>query len=62
MRLREYLEVTGRKAGDFAADLSVAENTVRRWLAGTRTPDPAMMRTIHAVTKGAVQPNDLVLR
>lgn len=62
MKLREYLDATGRKAGDLAADLNVAENTVRRWLAGTRTPDPEMMRTIHAATKGLVQPNDLVLR
>lgn len=62
MKLREYLDATGRKVGDLAADLSVADNTVRRWIAGTRTPTPKEMRAIYAATKGLVQPNDLVLQ
>lgn len=62
MKLREYLDATGKKAAHFAADLGVADNTVRRWLSGARTPTPEQMRAIYAATKGLVQPNDLVLQ
>jgi hypothetical protein len=62
MRLRDYLDATGRRPAELAADLRVADNTVRRWLAGTRTPSPDQMRAIHDLTKGLVQPNDWVLQ
>lgn len=61
MRLKEYLDATGKKTAQFAEDLGVADNTVRRWLNGTRTPSPDQMRAIYRATKGLVQPNDLVL-
>lgn len=61
MKLREYLDATGRRPAELAEDLAVADNTVRRWLAGTRTPNPDQMRAIHAHTKGLVQPNDWIL-
>lgn len=62
MTLREYLDATGAKVAQIAADLNVAENTVRRWLNRTRTPSPDQMRAIHTATKGLVTPNDWVLR
>jgi DNA-binding transcriptional regulator YdaS (Cro superfamily) len=62
MTLRDYLDATGRKPADFAFDLAVADNTVRRWLSGTRTPSPGQMRAIHDLTKGLVQPNDWILQ
>lgn len=61
MQLSDYLRETGQKPGDFADKIGVAGNSVRRWIAGTRTPDPDMMRVIHAATKGAVRPDDFVL-
>lgn len=62
MKLREYLDATSTKVAQLAKDLGVADNTVRRWLRGTRTPTADQMRAIHAHTKGLVQPNDWVLR
>ena len=61
MTLREYLTATGKRASEFAADLGVADNTVRRWMAKTRTPTPDQMRAVYEATKGLVQPNDWVL-
>ena len=61
MTLREYLTATGKRAAQMAEELGVADNTVRRWLSGARTPTPEQMRVIHAHTKGLVQPNDWVL-
>jgi transcriptional regulator with XRE-family HTH domain len=61
MRLKEYLDATGKKTAHFADDLGVADNTVRRWLNGTRTPSVDQMRAIYQATRGLVQPNDLVL-
>lgn len=61
MKLREYLDATGRRPAEFAADLGVADNTVRRWLSKIRTPNPDQMRAIHDLTKGLVQPNDWIL-
>jgi DNA-binding transcriptional regulator YdaS (Cro superfamily) len=62
MKLTEYLEATGKRTAHFAEDLGVADNTVRRWIKGTRTPNPEQMRAIYRTTKGLVQPNDLVLQ
>ncbi|MEY4863774.1 MAG: putative antitoxin of bacterial toxin-antitoxin system, YdaS/YdaT [Pseudomonadota bacterium] len=62
MKLRDYLDATDRRAAQFAEDLGVADNTVRRWLNGTRTPSVEQMRAIYQATRGLVQPNDLVLQ
>jgi DNA-binding transcriptional regulator YdaS (Cro superfamily) len=61
MKLADYMKETGKKPVDIAEEIGVAENSVRRWVAGSRTPDPAMMRAVYAATKGAVRPDDFVL-
>lgn len=62
MKLREYLDATQTRAAQFAEILGVADNTVRRWMNGARTPTPDQMRAVYAATKGLVTPNDWVLR
>ena len=62
MKLKEYLEATDQRVAAFAATLGVADNTIRRWLKGQRTPTPDQMRAVFAATKGLVTPNDWVLR
>lgn len=62
MTLRDYLDATGRKPSDFATDIGVADNTVRRWLSKIRTPSPDQMRAIHDATKGLVRPDDWILQ
>lgn len=61
MKLAEYLEATGAKVAAFAEQVGVSDTSVYRWINRTRTPTPEQMRVIYRVTKGLVQPNDLVL-
>ncbi len=58
MKLGRYLRSKGIEPDDFAFELDVACETVRRYVAGTRVPVPTVMRRIVTLTGGAVTPND----
>ncbi len=62
MKLADYLDWKGVPAGDFARRIGVNEReSVRRYIAGTRIPAPAVMRKIMAETDGAVTANDFFI-
>lgn len=59
MTLGDYLAVNEITPADFARSIAVNEReSVRRYLNGSRTPNPKIMRRIYAVTKGQVTAND----
>lgn len=58
MELTEYLSTRDQSQRDFAAEIGVAHETVNRWIKGHRSPRPAMLRRIAAVTGGAVREAD----
>lgn len=60
MRLSQYLSVTETPVKDFALKVGVTPEAVRLYLAGKRTPRPAIMRAIREATSGAVEPNDFL--
>jgi transcriptional regulator with XRE-family HTH domain len=58
MQLERYLEVRGIPVADFAMSVGVAEQTIYRYLQGTRFPRPDVMRKITKATSGKVAPSD----
>lgn len=58
MKLANYLIESGLSQRDFAAKVGVTSESVRLYLAGLRTPRPALMKKITEETKGAVTAND----
>lgn len=57
MRLQEYLASTSTSRADFALQIGVSVETVRRYLNG-RVPDSRIMAQIIEATSGKVTAND----
>jgi transcriptional regulator with XRE-family HTH domain len=58
MKLSEYLERTSTSRRDFAETIGVSEETVRRYIVGTRIPEKEKMEKIAEVTALQVTAND----
>jgi transcriptional regulator with XRE-family HTH domain len=61
MKLVDYLRVNQITQAEFAARIGTTAATVNRIVRGKVTPRRALMTTICEVTKGEVQPLDLLL-
>ena len=57
MRLQEYLTHTATSRADFAQQIGVSVESVRRYLIG-RIPEPPVMEKIIEATEGKVTAND----
>lgn len=57
MRLEEYLTVNHVSRADFAVQIEVSVESVRRYLNG-RVPEPSVMCKIIEATRGQVSAND----
>jgi transcriptional regulator with XRE-family HTH domain len=60
MDLKAYLDARGLSDTQFAVEIGVSLEAVRRYRQGARFPKPSVMRRIMEVTKGAVTPNDFL--
>jgi putative transcriptional regulator len=60
MRLQEYLTKTSTSRADFALQIGVSAETVRRYLSGQRFPDWSVVHKIVEATKGEVTANDFL--
>ena len=58
MHLRDYLTEKGLTPAEFAAEIRVHHDAVRKWMRGERTPRPRQMLAINRATQGRVTPND----
>ncbi len=58
MNLKSYLDVKSITYSAFARQIGTSAEAVRRYAERARVPTQDVMRRIHAVTEGAVQPND----
>lgn len=58
MTLQDYLKEAAQSRADFARQIDVSQETVRRYLAGTRMPDKRRMEKIALVTGSKVTAND----
>lgn len=58
MKLNEYVDTHEIKRASLAEQLGVSYETVRRYLAGERIPDPRIMHKIAKLTDGEVTAND----
>ena len=58
MTLKEYLIEAAITRADFARQINVSQETVRRYLDGTRTPDKRRMELIALATGCKVTAND----
>lgn len=59
MQLTQYLRDNRLTLAQFASAIGVANaGVVAKYVDGSRTPRPAIMREIARVTNGLVQPND----
>lgn len=58
MQLKDYLLLIGATERAFAEAIGVSQQAVSRYVSGARTPRPAVMMKIHAVTGGRVAPSD----
>lgn len=58
MQLKDYLLLIGATERAFAEAIGVSQQAVSRYVSGARTPRPAVMVKIHAVTGGRVAPSD----
>jgi transcriptional regulator with XRE-family HTH domain len=58
MRLDEYLTQTSASRAEFAQEIGVSVESVRRYLAGERIPDREIMVKIALATDGQVTAND----
>lgn len=58
MRLQEYLAVTSTSRADFAQQIGVSVESVRRYLNEGRIPEPSVMSKIIEATEGKVSAND----
>jgi transcriptional regulator with XRE-family HTH domain len=57
MRLQEYLAIHRVSRADFAQQIGVSVESVRRYLTG-RVPEPSVMEKIIEETEGKVTAND----
>ena len=60
MKLSEFLRRSGRSLGDFALEIGVSYEAVRRYARGERIPAPPIMRRIYEATGGFVTPADFL--
>lgn len=58
MHLRDYLTEKDLTPAEFAAEIRVHHDAVRKWLRGQRTPRPRQMQAIRRATRGMVTPGD----
>jgi transcriptional regulator with XRE-family HTH domain len=58
MTLKEYLAEAAVSRADFARQIDVSQETVRRYLIGTRIPDKHVMERIALATGCKVTAND----
>ena len=58
MKLKEWIEKSGKTMKEFADDLKSNYEDVRRYCAGEVIPRPDRMAKIVEITNGEVQPND----
>jgi transcriptional regulator with XRE-family HTH domain len=58
MTLTEYLKETSTARADFARQIGVSPETVRRYLSGERIPDQERMLKIAAITGCKVTADD----
>lgn len=58
MTLQDYLKEAALSRAAFARQLGVSQETVRRYLAGTRIPDRQIMERIALQTGSRVTAND----
>lgn len=63
MRLREWLDSSGKSPEWLASELGVSENTVRRWISGRHRPrNPEHIARIEALSDKQVTYRDVVFR
>lgn len=60
MQLQQYLETTQTSRAQFASEIGVSVETVRRYLSGERFPDWSVIPRIIAATNGNVTANDFI--
>ena len=60
MKLSEWFERTGRKKGDFAAEIGVTPQMISAYCSGAIWPSKDRMREISRRTEGAVTADDFV--
>lgn len=60
MTLQEYLDAKDLTPIQFAAQVGVTDESIRRYVRGVRLPSPEMMRRIARKTRGEVMPNDFL--
>lgn len=58
MKLKEYLDQSGRRYGHFADEIGVDAVTLSRWISGVHKPSDFNMDKITLATKGAVVRED----
>ena len=58
MQLKTYMEKNKWTVLGFAKALGVARYTLQRYLHQGRLPPPKVLEKLHALTNGAVSPND----
>ena len=58
MQLNEWIEINNKSMKQFAEDLGVNYEDVRRYCTGEVIPRPDRMQKIMEATGGEVQPND----
>ncbi len=60
MTLSQFIAAKGLTRAQFAAKIGVTEESVTRYMNGTRTPRRKQLELIYKVTKGAVTANDIL--
>jgi hypothetical protein len=58
MKLADYLQHKSVSPADFAKSIGVSKETVRRYIVGTRIPEPRIMEKIALATACKVTAND----
>ncbi len=61
MKLKSWRREKDLTQGDIADAIGCSQAAVSDWERGASVPEPDKMRAIHALTEGAVTPNDFVL-
>lgn len=60
MKLAEYLKSKSISLNEFASEIDVCTETVRRYTKGERFPSRFILNRIVKATGGKVRPNDLL--
>ena len=61
MKLKAWRQSKDLMQADIAEMIGCSQVAVSNWENGVSIPEPDKMRAIHALTEGAVTPNDFVL-